>query len=135
MALIFLGSTDLMSGHHTSLFITPILRWLFPGISRETVEAVQTVIRKGWHFTEYGILALLVWNALVKPLDGKPASWFARWATRAWLICVLYAASDEFHQAFVPSRGSSVADVGLDAVGAASALAALWGFGRWRGFW
>ena len=135
MALIFWGSTDLMSSHHTSRFMAPFLRWLFPGISGETVEAVQTVIRKGWHFTEYGMLALLVWNALVKPFDRTPASWSARCATRAWLICVLYAASDEFHQAFVPSRGSSVADVGLDAVGAASALAALWGFGRWRGFW
>lgn len=33
-------------------------------------------------------------------------------------ICMLYAASDEFHQWFVPGRSSEIMDVGIDTMGA-----------------
>jgi VanZ family protein len=36
----------------------------------------------------------------------------------AWLLTVLYAASDELHQAFVPGRNASLIDIGIDALGA-----------------
>jgi VanZ family protein len=36
----------------------------------------------------------------------------------AWLVTVLYAASDELHQAFVPGRNASLMDIGIDALGA-----------------
>jgi len=135
MALIFLGSTDVMSAHHTSRFLVPFLRWLFPRMSPELIATAQSLVRKGWHLTEYAVLALLVWNALVRPFALRPTSWPMRATRLAWLLCVLFAASDEFHQAFVPSRISSVSDVGLDAGGSAAALLALWTFGRWRAFW
>ncbi len=35
----------------------------------------------------------------------------------AWLMTILYAASDEFHQSFVPGRGDSIIDVGIDSIG------------------
>jgi len=34
------------------------------------------------------------------------------------LICVFYSISDEFHQAFVPGRGSQIKDVLIDGAGA-----------------
>ena len=33
------------------------------------------------------------------------------------LVGVTYAASDEFHQSFVPGRGPSIIDVGIDSLG------------------
>jgi VanZ family protein len=35
----------------------------------------------------------------------------------AFAICVLYAASDEFHQGFVADRGPSIVDVMIDSAG------------------
>lgn len=57
-------STDAGSSRRTSRIIGPILRWFHPGVTDETISRVQLVVRKGAHFTEYAILALLSWRAL-----------------------------------------------------------------------
>ena len=44
-------------------------------------------------------------------------------------LTMAYAASDEFHQWFVPGRSADVADLGADAIGAAIALIACWAWG------
>ncbi|MCJ7831586.1 MAG: VanZ family protein [Dehalococcoidia bacterium] len=51
--------------------------------------------------------------------------------TLSFVLAALYAASDEYHQGFVPGRDASWADWGLDVAGAAAAmlLTALWGQG------
>src|SRR5690349_16332641 len=64
MVLIFIGSSDVLSAEHTSRFLVPFLRWLDPHISYATIAAVHLVVRKLGHFTEYAILAALVWRAL-----------------------------------------------------------------------
>ena len=69
------------------------------------------VLRKCAHATEYAILALLLLRA-----TGSFA-----WA---WSLAVVYAASDEIHQTFVPGRHGSPVDVAIDAAGAALGLAA-----------
>jgi VanZ family protein len=46
------------------------------------------------------------------------------------MMAALFAASDEFHQAFVPSRTASLWDVMLDACGAAAGLVLVWGIRR-----
>jgi VanZ family protein len=51
---------------------------------------------------------------------------------RCLAIVALYAASDEFHQRFVPTREASVVDVFIDTSGAALALIFIWIVGRWR---
>ena len=43
------------------------------------------------------------------------------------MVCLLYAASDEIHQAFVPGRGPSVFDVLLDFCGAVTGTVFLLG--------
>ncbi|HWY41265.1 MAG TPA: VanZ family protein [Chthoniobacterales bacterium] len=116
MALIFIGSTDILSAEHTSRFLVPILRWLDPQISWATLNAIQTIIRKLGHVTEYAILAVLMWRALRGGTvwKSKTSILFAI----AWIACAVFAASDEFHQSFVPSRTASFHDVMIDLCGA-----------------
>lgn len=129
MTLIFLGSTDVLSAHHTSRFIEPLLRWL----SRDTlsppgIEEVHFLIRKAGHLTEYAVLCILYWWALAPPKTAEPPApprFSPRRAALAIGLAMVFAATDEFHQSFVPSRGASVEDVLIDTVGAALGLLAL----------
>jgi len=132
MAVIFSASSDRMSFQHSSRIIGPFLHWLLPHLSNESVESIVFVIRKCAHLTEFAILGLLLWRALRKPVrnDTRPWSWPI--ATRTILLVMLYAGTDEFHQAFVPSRQASVLDVLLDATGAICALLLVWAIRRWR---
>ena len=82
--------------------------------------------------TAQNLLQLLLWRALRKPARNQPQPWDWRTAARTILVVLAYAASDEFHQAFVPSRQASILDVLLDTTGALFALLLLWAIGRWR---
>src|SRR5690348_14761886 len=62
MALIFGGSADTGSFQHSSRIIGPILHWLFPDMTPETINRIVTFARKCAHLTEYAILALLFWR-------------------------------------------------------------------------
>jgi VanZ family protein len=75
------------------------------------------------HGIAYGGLALV---ALRATTGGRWAAVGGRAIGAAWLIASLYGVTDEFHQAFVPMRAPSAADVVADAAGAALALAAAW---------
>jgi VanZ family protein len=70
------------------------------------------ILRKIAHFTEYAVLLGLWFRALRTrlPLDRALAC--------SWLICVGYAATDEFHQTFVHGRVGIWRDVVIDACGA-----------------
>ena len=69
----------------------------------------------------YAILGLSYWHAL----DFKPHK---RWL--AWVLAVLYAVSDEFHQSFVPGRFASIRDVLIfDNFGA---FLSLWVWGLYK---
>ena len=52
-----------------------------------------------------------------------PSRW--TWAL-SWKFTVLYAASDEWHQSFVPGRHPQLTDVLIDACGAATGLLIFW---------
>lgn len=69
------------------------------------------VLRKCAHMTEYAVLAALLFRALERELP-------------ALLATVAYAATDEFHQHFVPGRHASAVDVAIDTVGATIGLLA-----------
>ena len=113
MALMFFGSTDLMSAEHTSRFLVPLLRWLDPTISPLAIAKVHLLVRKAAHVTEYAILSGLLFRAL----RGLIADFWWR-ATLALVPALLFAPLDEFHQSFVPSRTSSLGDVLIDYSGA-----------------
>ncbi|MBC7878710.1 MAG: VanZ family protein [Anaerolineales bacterium] len=59
-------------------------------------------VKKGGHMVGYGILALSYFHLLK---EGKNRYWLA------WIMAVIFSATDEFHQSFVPGRSSSVFDV------------------------
>jgi VanZ family protein len=128
MILIFIGSTNLLSAEHTSRFLVPLLRWLDPQISLAALAAIQLGVRKLGHLTEYAVLAMLLWRALRSG---------TRWQMKmsilflvAAVACAIFAASDEFHQSFVPSRTPSPHDVMIDICGAFLGLAVCWMFAR-----
>ena len=69
-------------------------------------------VKKSSHFFVYALLALSYIRALPR-----------RNYVLAWVLAILYALSDEFHQSFVPGRMSSLIDVFVfDNLGAIVAL-------------
>jgi len=132
MALIFSGSSDSKSFVHSSRIIAPILRWLFPHISADTLDLVVLLVRKCAHLTEYAVLALLFWRAVRKPVKKDPRPWSWRLAGTAILFVALYASSDEWHQTFVPGRDGCVRDVFIDTTGAVIGMLIWWGLNRPR---
>jgi VanZ family protein len=64
----------------------------------------DVVLRKAAHVTEYAVLGLLLIRALLREAP-------------ALALGVLYAVSDELHQAFVRGRHASPADVVMDCAG------------------
>ena len=135
MAVIFSASADSKSSQHSSHLLVPILRWLFPNLSEDAIDATVTGARKCAHLTEYAVLALLFWRALRKPVKSDPRPWSWADARLAILLVALYAASDEFHQLFVPTRDATVRDVVIDTIGGTLGLVFLWAVGRWRKLW
>ena len=115
-------STDTFSSEHTSRFIIPVLRWLFPHWSNDALELMHGIIRKSAHVTEYFIFSIF----LLRALRGKNREWTLRWAVWAVVIAAGYAALDEFHQSFVPTRTASPWDALIDTVGASAAQVVLW---------
>lgn len=74
---------------------------------------IEHLVRKLAHMTEYFMLAVAVSFPLyVYRLRGFPLMLVAG------IICVAFAAGDEYHQSFVAGRGPSVRDVGIDSIGA-----------------
>ena len=135
MAVIFTASADRKSAIHSSRIIEPIIRWLFPHLPHDNVWMIVLIIRKCAHLTEYAILALLLWWAWRASAAPAARAWSWRWAWNIWLVVVLYAATDEFHQRFVPDRQASGWDVLVDATGAAAGLLGMWALGCWRKWW
>jgi len=77
------------------------------------IATLNHLIRKLAHFTVYFVLGILTANAL----KTSGVSTFKAVAL-ALAICIVYAATDEIHQMFVPGRGAQVKDVLIDSVGA-----------------
>jgi VanZ family protein len=120
MVIIFSASSDQGSMQHSSRIIEPLLLWFFPKLDPSIIHSIVMAARKGAHMTEYAILAGLLWRAF----SPRNRNWGWEWrpAWLALLIVILYAATDEFHQTFVPTREGSVVDVLIDTVGAAIGL-------------
>jgi len=116
------ASTDTFSASHTSLFILPILHWLYSHASAETLDLLHFFIRKAAHVAEYFVFSVL----LLRALRGKHRGWQLRWAIAALAIAAGYSVLDEFHQSFVPSRTASPWDSLIDTSGAATAQVVLW---------
>lgn len=104
------------------------LIWYFSDQPKMTVEEtfgvwVDFILRKIAHFTEYFVLAALLWRASRRSFD------FSRkgHATFSLAASFFYAVSDEFHQTLVPGfREGSFRDVVIDFAGVWVAVSLLY---------
>ena len=96
----------------------------FTGADRTSMERFAIfwgiswfAIVKGWHFTEFAILTFFC-VGVIKWCRGfvDSGSVFG-----AMIFCFAFAASDEFHQSFVPDRFGTVQDVLIDGLGVCAA--------------
>ena len=76
-------------------------------------EKVDYPIRKTAHALEYMVLGLLITGSIYSSRLSRIVVFLISWA-----LTTLYAASDEFHQLFVPGRSGEIRDVCIDSVGA-----------------
>ena len=83
-------------------------------------EKIEYPVRKAAHMTEYAILGLLSF-AFYRGILKKEKRQFLS----ALLTAAVYAATDEFHQYFIPGRSAEVMDVCIDTLGASIGLAIL----------
>jgi VanZ family protein len=100
--------------------------------SGEITEAVlgpaNLLVRKAAHMTEYCILYILLRHAFLLTDARKSSFW-------PFLIAALYAATDEYHQIFVPGRSATVSDVLIDSMGACAGWFFTTYFVVLRSFW
>jgi VanZ family protein len=89
----------------------PVVLWAALIFALSSIPSLGTglgtwdlVLRKCAHMTEYAVLAFLLARALGREVP-------------ALAVGVLYAVSDEVHQAFVSGRHASPIDVAIDTVG------------------
>jgi VanZ family protein len=118
IALILTLSADVFAAEETSRFLKPLLRWLWPDLSREALRRALFGLRKGAHLTEYALLAVLAFRAWWLSFEPSPGRVLA--LTLALVAGV--ASADETRQAFSLARTGSPWDVALDLTGGALGL-------------
>lgn len=119
MALIFWFSSDTAddSTKKSDGFIVKTCEFVLRRKLTETekekyIEDLVFVVRKGAHFSIYLILGVLIMSYFkeIYLVNNKGL-------LIAFIICFLYACSDEIHQLFVPGRSGEFRDVLIDSMG------------------
>src|SRR5436190_1754303 len=93
LVCIYFFSTDNFSSAQTAGFFEPLLRFLFPWMSRPTIEFIHGAIRKMGHISEYFILAVLTFRVMNLQSES-----LLNTIVRTFAFVVLIAVTDEFHQ-------------------------------------
>ncbi len=126
-AQIYRFSTATFGGIFTTWLLSQILHLLRLKVTLATFSLLHHLMRKAAHLTEYAVFAMLLYYSLGgirrREWQRKPAFWAA-------LIAGLYSLTDEFHQLFVPGRGPSIFDSGIDTVGACLGILIVYFFCR-----
>jgi VanZ family protein len=125
LAFISYASSDSFSASNTSRIIGPLILWLFPNTSAETLLTIQSITRKLAHLTEYAILGWLAARAF---RSSPRAAINRHWFLISVALVVVYALLDEYHQSFVPSRTGTIWDSFIDMAGGLAALVII----RWK---
>ena len=115
IAIIAIESTESFGADHTSRPLRMIWEAIFGHVSNARWELIHHLLRKSGHFLGYGAIGLAWLRAWWITL---PHSRFLQDALLALLGTALLASADEYHQSFLPNRGSSPWDVLLDCCGA-----------------
>lgn len=96
-----------------SMFITDyVVNFFFDNPSSQTINLIETVIRKLAHFSEFAVLSILI------SISFRSFGFSAKAASASILLGFLYAVSDEIHQYFVPGRACRMFDILVDTLGA-----------------
>lgn len=103
--------TSLRAGRAVCMIFVPGYRKLPADQKTKLAEKIDHPVRKTAHATEYAILGILAFQVFQKKRYRK-----------SLLTAACYAATDEFHQLFVPGRSGQVTDVMIDTCGAAIGL-------------
>jgi VanZ family protein len=118
---------------------SPVLLWgaailyavvIFWISSLSDVPAAPRNVDKVFHFFEYFLFAFLLWRALRTTRLRRS---MLRSALIVFAIGAAYAASDEFHQFYVPGRTCSVFDWAADVAGIVGMLTLILIAVKWRG--
>jgi VanZ family protein len=112
---MYYASTDVFSGDNTRNVIERIVLWFKPHTREYTLIKINYIVRKLAHFTEYAVLAALLFRAF---RADSGVRWRWRWAAYSFNIAFGWALLDEFHQTFTHTRGGSFYDSLLDTTGA-----------------
>ena len=92
-------------------------------------EIAHVIVRKLGHFSEFALLGALAANLFARIARPRDPLWFLSLTPMrccaAWAFSIAYAASDEFHQLFVPGRGCLITDVAIDSTGALIGIAVV----------
>lgn len=120
--MIFAASSTAGASDNTSRIIGPLLKWLLPDSSAETITVIHGYIRKLAHFTEYAFLAFFAFRAFVfSGFDFVRNYWFV-WA---FLTVAAIASIDEYGQSLNPLRTGSIYDVLIDCAGGVAMIALI----------
>jgi VanZ family protein len=116
LVVIAIESTPYLASVYTGRFLYPIFHFLF-GMDRARFMIWHHYIRKTGHFVGYFILSFLMFRAWRETLP-KTSRWAFRWGAIAFVVSVMVASLDEWHQTFIPTRTGLVSDVVLDSCAA-----------------
>lgn len=112
---MYWASTDVFSGDNTRNVIERIVLWFRPHTGEHALMELNYIVRKLAHFTEYAVLAALLFRAFRADSVWR---WRWNWAAYTLNIAFVWALLDEFHQSFTHARTSSIYDSLLDTSGA-----------------
>ncbi|MGC2398484.1 MAG: VanZ family protein [Acidobacteriaceae bacterium] len=132
--MIALESTATMSAANTSHWLYPLWVRLFGPLSPDRWMEIHHLIRKTGHFVGYGVVSLAFfysWRQTLSRMAVRHWTLWRRASVLALLCTLLIAGLDEYHQSFLPSRTSSVFDVGIDLCGAIAFQSVLLLFMQW----
>ena len=114
LGVIFFLSSSNGSMSRTSLFVRPLLEWLFPAATEETLQIYHGYVRKFAHFFEYAMLGFFAsrafWSSSINLFKKY-------WYVFALLLVCLTASIDEYNQSFNVLRTGSIYDVLIDSAG------------------
>lgn len=97
-----------------------LMAMIFAASSTPNLDAIPGgVSDKAAHFTAYALLGALILRAVAR-VEWRRVT--PTTALLAWALTVMYGASDEYHQHFVPGRFMGFDDWIADALGAAAAI-------------
>lgn len=107
----------------TSRFIGPLIRWIYPDVSPETLKVIHIGVRKIAHIFEYAVLAFLAVRAFTLVGGQRFGNW--RYLV-AMIPVVLVALTDEYRQSLDITRTGTIDDAILDIASGMLAIALLW---------